>query len=79
MLNVGAGALCATVIEKLGSEAVVAPSVAVMVIFENVPRFELPGVPASCPLAELKFAQVGLFLMLNTTVPALLFTVGWNE
>ena len=71
--------LCLTVIEKVGREAVKAPSVAVMLIFAKVPTFELLGVPESCPVAMLKVAHAGLFWILKPTVPPLLFTVGWNE
>ena len=79
MLSVGGGALCETVIEKLGSEAVTAPSVAMISTSAYVPTSEVVGVPTSCPVVALKIAQAGLFWMLNTTVPLLLTTLGWNE
>jgi len=60
MTGGGGGALFATVIVNAGSAALVAPSLTLMTIPGSVPTFAAPGVPASWPLPESKFAQAGL-------------------
>jgi hypothetical protein len=57
------GALCATestTIAKAGSAALSRPSDTLIRMPECVPTFVAAGVPVSCPVVELKFAQAGL-------------------
>src|SRR5688572_19156645 len=63
-----AGAL--TTIENVASCALPpCPSLTPMPMFENVPTFAAVGVPANRPVAVLKVAQVGRFVMLKVSVP----------
>jgi hypothetical protein len=57
-LIVGAGVV--TVIEKLGSEALLVPSLTEITMFEVVPALASCGVPESWPVLVLRLAQVGL-------------------
>jgi hypothetical protein len=61
-LTVGGGLEVAavTVMAKAGSAAFEVPSLALMTIFESVPRSALAGMPLSAPVAILKDAHEGL-------------------
>ena len=61
-LIVGGGLLAAfTVIEKLGSEALLVPSLTEITMLEEVPTLAACGVPESWPVLALKLAQLGGF------------------
>jgi len=67
-----------TVMLNVGSDAIVTPSDAVMMMLENTP--EAVGVPESLPVDVLKLAHEGLFRMESVTVlPSGSFTLGWKE
>ena len=51
----------ATLIENAGSDAVVLPSLTVMMMLLYVPTAALGGVPQIFPVAVLKVIQLGLF------------------
>ena len=73
-----AGAL--TTIENAGSCAVAWPSLALMTMLLNVPTLLDVGVPWSRPVVVLNVAQLGLFAMLNVSVPPSgSLAVGVNE
>jgi hypothetical protein len=65
---------------KEGSAAVLVPSLALIWMPGYSPASALLGVPESCPLVRLKFAQAGLFWMLKSKeLPAGVTERGWNE
>ncbi len=64
-------ALSVTAIGNEGSDALVVPSLTLMVMFEYVPTSAAVGVPDSSPVALLKLAQLGAFLMLNVSLAPL--------
>jgi hypothetical protein len=67
-----------TVMLNVGREALVTPSVAVMMMLENTPVAE--GVPESLPVEVLKVAHDGLLRMENVIVlPSGSLAVGWKE
>ena len=56
------------------------PSLTPMPMFANVPTLAAVGVPCSRPVVVLNVAQLGLFAMLNVSVPpSESLAVGWNE
>jgi len=57
-----------TLILNGASDAVLTPSLTVMVIGDDVPSFEAFGVPESLPSAALKLAQDGLWDTENFSV-----------
>src|SRR5215468_6928452 len=57
-----------TVMLKGGSEAEATPSLTLSTMLEYVPVCALAGVPESWPVAMLKLAQVGLFVIENDRV-----------
>jgi hypothetical protein len=77
---VGPDEAAATVIANAGSEVLATPSVTLITIPEYVPRFDVDGVPLSCPVAMLKLAHAGLLMMENVMpLPAGSLAVGVNE
>ena len=59
-------------------DAVLLPSVAVMVMAPVVPTSALVGVPESTPVLALKVAHAGCPVIEKLTVPPLADTVGLN-
>src|SRR6185503_4277074 len=56
------------------------PSLTPMPMFENVPTFELVGVPCNRPVVALNVAHAGRFVMLKVSVPpSASLAVGVNE
>ena len=79
-LTVGATVAALTVIAKAGREADAVPSLTPITIPEVVPTSAAAGVPLSCPLAVLKLAQEGLFVMEKVRLlPDGSVAVGVNE
>jgi hypothetical protein len=77
---VAAGAAALTTIEKAGSDTLVAPSVTLITMFASVPASAFEGVPASAPVAVLKLAHEGMFVIEKTSAPPFpLAPVGVNE
>jgi hypothetical protein len=70
-----------TTIENVASCALPpCPSLTPMPMFANVPTLADVGVPCSRPVAVLKVAHVGRFVMLKVSVPpSASLAVGWNE
>ena len=64
-------AICVTAMAKAGRETLVVPSLALMAMFEYVPTSAAVGVPDSSPVAVLKVAQTGVFLMLKASAAPL--------
>ena len=64
-------ALSVTAMGNEGRDALVLPSLTLMLMFEYVPTSAAVGVPDSSPVELLKLAQLGAFLMLNVKVPPL--------
>ena len=60
-----------TAMAKAGNDVLVLPSLTRMVMLENVPTFELVGVPDNRPVVLLKLAHVGRFEMLNVSLSPL--------
>ncbi len=60
--------LAVTVIEKLGNEAELVPSLTEIVMPENVPTLLEDVVPESCPVLVLKLAQPGLLVIEKVSV-----------
>ena len=58
----------ATVMLNDGREAVRLPSLAVIVMFENVPTLALPGVPDSRPVVALNVAHEGRLAIVYDSV-----------
>ena len=70
----------ATVMLKEGKEVVSVPSWTLIVILEVVPILASVGVPERAPDDVSRFAQMGLFVMLNETVsPSASLKVGEKE
>ena len=57
-----------TAIANAGSDVVALPSLTRIVMFANVPTFELVGVPDKRPVEVLKAAHDGLLEMLNVSL-----------
>ena len=69
-----------TTIENAASAALSWPSLTLIPMFANVPTLAAAGVPCSRPVVVLNVAQLGLFAMLNVSVPPSgSFAVGVNE
>jgi hypothetical protein len=64
----GGGVAEATVMLKGFSEADAWPSLTLIPMFENVPTFELVGVPLIVPVAMLNVAQEGRFCTVKLSV-----------
>ena len=64
-LMVGAPLLAATEIANAGSDALAAPSVTEITIFEVLPTLAAAGVPLSRPVDVLKLAHDGLLVIEN--------------
>jgi len=78
--TVGVGVAAVTCMENAGRLAEAVPSLTLMMIPEYVPVLAAGGVPLSCPVAMLKFAQDGLFVIENDRVlPDGSVVVGVNE
>lgn len=79
-VTVGAGAVLdvVTSIIKGCKDAVVGPSVAVIVMLPVIPTSLTVGVPDSLPVAVSKLTQFGCPLMEKVTVPLLAETPGWK-
>ena len=72
--------LATTVIENVGSECLVTPSVAWRMMLEYVPTLAAVGVPLRRPVVVLKVAQEGFMRILKVTgLPSGSRAVGWNE
>lgn len=68
-----------TVIEKVGTDALRDPSLAVITMPDVVPACALVGVPESLPVEVLKLAQEGLFLIEKVMPwPSGSEATGWN-
>ena len=79
-LTVGFAPAALTVIANVGREAFATPSVTPITIPGSVPTSAAAGVPLSCPVAMLKFAHEGLFVMEKVRpLPAGSLAVGVNE
>jgi len=77
---VGPETPAATVTAKAGSEALATPSLTLMTIPAEAPTSLAAGVPLSCPVAMLKLAHEGLWVMENVRpLPAGSLVVGVNE
>jgi hypothetical protein len=57
-----------TAIENAAKDVVALPSLTRIVMFENVPTFELVGVPDKRPVEVLNAAHAGLFEILNVSL-----------
>ena len=67
-------------IANAGSDTVEVPSLTRIVMLENVPTFELLGVPYKRPFVVLNVAHEGLFAMLKLSVlPFGSLALGVNE
>jgi hypothetical protein len=77
---VGPEAPAATVIANAGNEALATPSVTLITIPGEVPTSAAAGVPLSCPVAMLKLAHEGRFVIEKVRpLPAGSLAVGVNE
>jgi hypothetical protein len=68
MVGAGGGVVEATVMLKGFSDADAWPSLTLIEMFENVPTFELVGVPLTVPVAMLNVAQAGRFCTVKLRV-----------
>jgi hypothetical protein len=79
-LTVGLTAAAFTVMAKAGNAADAPPSPALITIPAYVPTSVAAGMPLSCPVGMLKFAQAGLFVIENVRLlPAGPLAVGVKE
>ena len=65
MVGGAGGAAAVTWMLNAGSEADACPSLTLIMMFENVPTLEAPGVPVRAPVDELSVAQEGAFSTLK--------------